>query len=67
MFSPKILFLLIAGASFEFVGTQVMMIAFNFGQQAHLNDGITSSLVLFSPVFILALARLLYKERVNLV
>lgn len=43
------------------------MVSFNYGQKANLNDGITPSLVLFSPVFILGMTYLIYKEKINLI
>ena len=42
-----------------------MVVSFNQAKKANLNDGITSSLILFSVVFILIIQYLLYKDRIN--
>lgn len=65
-FSFKALVILILGGVFEFVGCQILVVSYNFGSRAHLNDGITSSLILFSSVFILVLSYAIYRETINM-
>lgn len=66
-FHSKILIYLFLGGFLEFAGCQMMMVSFNLGQKAHLNDGITSALILFGGVFVLILSYFLYHERINLI
>jgi len=52
-FVPKILILLMLGGSCEFIGCYFFILSFHYGHLAMMNDGITSSLILFSCVYIL--------------
>lgn len=60
-----IVFLL--GGMCEFIGCYFLVLSFHYGQMAGMNDGITSSLILFSSVYILSAQYLIYKDRINLV
>ena len=53
IFSGRVLLYLILGGALELAGCLMMMISFNLGQRAHMNDGITSALILFGGVFVL--------------
>ena len=61
----KALLVLVLGGVLEFIGCQILVVSYNFGSQAHINDGITSSLILFSSVFILLLSYLIYRDTIN--
>jgi hypothetical protein len=61
----QVLGFLILGAILEFVGCQFLMLSWNLGQQANLNDGITSALILFASPMILILSYCIYKEKIN--
>ena len=58
---------LIAGGLCEFVGCYFLVDSFHYGQLAGMNDGITSSLILFSSVYILTMQYLIYRDRINIV
>lgn len=49
----------------EFIGCQFLMVSWNFGQKANLNDGITSALILFASPFILFFSYLIYKDKIS--
>ncbi|CDW72097.1 UNKNOWN [Stylonychia lemnae] len=66
-FVPKILMFLMIGGSFEFIGCYFLVLSFHFGQLAHMNDGITSSLILFSCVYILIMQYLIYRDKINFI
>eukprot|EP00347_Sterkiella_histriomuscorum_P016925 403351323 len=66
-FSLKIFIVLILGGACEFVGCYFLVCSFHYGQMAMMNDGISSSLILFSSVYILSMQYLIYKDRINIV
>ena len=49
------------------IGCYFLVNSFHYGQLANLNDGISSSLILFSSVYILLMQYLIYKDRINIV
>ena len=57
---------MVIGGVLEFIGCQILVVSYNFGSQAQMNDGITSSLILFSSVFILLLSYLFYRDTINI-
>ncbi|CDW75842.1 UNKNOWN [Stylonychia lemnae] len=67
MFSLKILLLLILGGSFEYLGSQMIVLSFKYASLANVNQGICSALVSTNTIYILIASYFIFKERIQTV
>ena len=65
-FEKKVLFCLIGGGMFEFIGSVMVLLSFQKALEVGMNQGISNSMITVSGVIIVVMSYILYRERISI-